>query len=349
MCASLSETPVVSVVMPVYNTERYVAEAIESVLAQSHSDFELVIVDDGATDGSYEICRRYLDPRIRIIRQPNRGLPAARNAGIREAKGSFIAFLDSDDMWKANKLELHMLHFKAKPDLGLSYSCSQYIDEEGRPFGNYLIPPLRDITPDVLFRGNPIGNGSTPVVRRQALDDAALQPREGPVQYFDERLKHAEDIECWFRIVLTGRWRVEGIPAPLTRYRLNPRGLSHATAQQRFFSTLAIDYAGASAPDVRARCLSYRRANCDLYFARNYLYSKQPKKAASCLLRVLRREPRVFGLKQVPMIGLTLLQYLSPSFLYERVEAGLFRLEGMRQRRKMERDFADWKKRLQTA
>ena len=89
--------PLISVVMPVFNVERYVAEAIGSVLAQSFADFELIIVDDGGKDRSMEICRSFGDPRIRIVSQANRGLAGARNSGILAARGEFVALLDSDD------------------------------------------------------------------------------------------------------------------------------------------------------------------------------------------------------------------------------------------------------------
>ena len=98
------KTPIVSVVMPVYNTAKYVEAAIESVLAQSFLDFELLIIDDEGTDNSIELCRAYTDPRVRIISQKNRGLAGARNTGIREARGQFVALLDSDDLWEASKL-----------------------------------------------------------------------------------------------------------------------------------------------------------------------------------------------------------------------------------------------------
>ncbi|HZV11070.1 MAG TPA: glycosyltransferase family 2 protein, partial [Novosphingobium sp.] len=91
--------PTVSVIMPVYNVEPYVAEAITSVLAQTYADFELIIVDDGGQDRSVEICQGFEDPRIRIVHQANRGLAGARNTGILAARGRYLAFLDSDDRW----------------------------------------------------------------------------------------------------------------------------------------------------------------------------------------------------------------------------------------------------------
>jgi len=109
--------PTVSVVMPIYNVERFVASSIESVLAQTFTDFELILVDDGSTDSSPDICRQYRDPRIRIVSQANRGLPGARNTGIRNATGEFVAIIDSDDLWRPEKLARHVAHLRARPEV----------------------------------------------------------------------------------------------------------------------------------------------------------------------------------------------------------------------------------------
>ena len=95
--------PKISVIMPVYNVEKFVARSIESVLRQTHADFELILVDDGGNDQSLAICRNFKDPRIRIISQVNRGLAGARNTGIRNANGQYIALIDSDDLWHEEK------------------------------------------------------------------------------------------------------------------------------------------------------------------------------------------------------------------------------------------------------
>ena len=107
--------PAVSVIIPVYNVERFVEAAIASVQAQSFQDFELIIVDDGGQDRSIEICRRLADHRTRVIEQKNRGLAGARNTGIAGARGQYIALLDADDFWHADKLARHVAHFESSP------------------------------------------------------------------------------------------------------------------------------------------------------------------------------------------------------------------------------------------
>ncbi len=218
----------ISVVMPVYNVEKYVAESIQSVLNQSYENFELIIVDDGGQDKSIDICHQFDDPRIRIISQNNRGLAGARNSGINAAKGRYIAFLDSDDLWHKDKLSLHKIHLDSNGRIGVSYSSSRFIDENSKPLKQAQKPKLLDITAEHIFKRNPIGNGSAPVIRRDALNLIAFRhPKENDrICYFDESFRQSEDIELWVRIALTSPFIFEGIGGLLTRYRIISGGLS---------------------------------------------------------------------------------------------------------------------------
>lgn len=226
-------TPRVSVVMPVYNVEAYVLEAVTSVLNQNWRDLELLIVDDGGPDDSVKICRGLNDPRIRIISQENRGLAGARNTGIRHARGEFIAFLDADDRWAPQKLARHVAHLDASPDVGVSYSGSRLIDEAGRPIGLNQTPKLDTIRAEDVFLRNPVGNGSAPVIRRAVFDDIAFASwRVGESNWFDEDFRQSEDIECWMRIALTTDWRFAGVDGLLTEYRVNESGLSANIVRQ---------------------------------------------------------------------------------------------------------------------
>jgi glycosyltransferase involved in cell wall biosynthesis len=129
----------VSVIIPVYNVEKYISATVQSVLDQTYKNFELLIVDDGSPDRSIEICQQFDDPRIRIIRQPNRGVAAARNAGIRQAEGEYIALLDADDLWVPQKLEKHVEHLNSMPGVGVSFCRSAFIDPDDKPLGIYQI------------------------------------------------------------------------------------------------------------------------------------------------------------------------------------------------------------------
>src|SRR5436190_9018266 len=123
----------VSVVIPTYNYARYLGAAIDSALQQTHAPLEVIVVDDGSTDDTPRLLDGYGD-RIRVIRQKNSGVAAARNAGVREARGELIAFLDSDDLWKPRKLELQIARFEADPGLGLVHCGAETLDDQnGRP------------------------------------------------------------------------------------------------------------------------------------------------------------------------------------------------------------------------
>lgn len=110
--------PLISCIIPVFNGERYLGEALDSILAQTYRPIEIIVIDDGSTDGTGELVARYGD-RIRYFRQNNEGAPTARNAGLSAARGAFIAFLDSDDLWHPEKLERQMARFEARPELDL--------------------------------------------------------------------------------------------------------------------------------------------------------------------------------------------------------------------------------------
>ena len=127
----MNVTPLISVIMPVYNVEAYVGEAIASVIGQSFANWELIIIDDGGCDASMVICRMFADKRIRIITQANRGLAGARNTGIAAAQGRYIALLDSDDRWHPDKLLMHMIHLEADASVDVSYAGSRMIDAAG--------------------------------------------------------------------------------------------------------------------------------------------------------------------------------------------------------------------------
>ncbi len=221
----------VSVIIPVYKVEKFVAATIKSVLAQTYKNFELLIIDDGSPDRSVEICQQFTDPRIKIIRQENRGVAAARNIGIRQAQGEYIALLDADDLWLPEKLEKHVEHLENSPDVGVSFSRSAFIDSAGKPLGIYQMSKLKDITPlDILCR-TPIGNGSVAVIRRELLEAIRFQENHDGVMedcYFnnDRQLHPSEDVECWLRMAVLTNWQIEGLAEALTLYRVNPEGHS---------------------------------------------------------------------------------------------------------------------------
>ncbi|PEQ10501.1 glucosyl transferase [Novosphingobium sp. PC22D] len=245
----------VSVIMPVYNVERFVAEAIRSVLAQTYPHFELIIVDDGGSDSSIDICRSFQDARIRIVSQANRGLAGARNTGIAHARGEFVALIDSDDRWAPEKLMMHVIHLRASPSVDVSYAGSQFIGETGQPLTASMRPRLLGVSASHLMKRNPVGNGSAPVIRRSALDRVAFgHPEElGRTCWFDETFRQSEDIELWIRMAAGAGCRFEGIEGQLTEYRMVGGGLSANIVRQFDTWQRAIGKAKSYAPALVRR------------------------------------------------------------------------------------------------
>ncbi|MBE9192593.1 glycosyltransferase family 2 protein [Gloeocapsopsis crepidinum LEGE 06123] len=219
----------VSVIVPVYAAEKYIADAVQSVLAQSYKNFEIILVDDGTPDASIEVCQQFIDSRIKIIHQNNRGASAARNNGIRHAQGEYIAFLDADDTWVPEKLEKHINHLEKSPNVGVSFSYCAFVDEVGKPLGIYNATEYKVITPGAILCRNPIVSPSCLVTRREVLEGIKFQQEyDGIVEdcYFDENLRQSEDAECWFRICVKTNWKLEVIPELLATYRLHSIGNS---------------------------------------------------------------------------------------------------------------------------
>lgn len=215
-------SPLVSIVVPVYNKARYLRRSVESVLAQSCADLELILVDDGSTDGSLDAARQFTDPRVRVLTQPNAGPGAARNSGIREARAPWIALLDADDAWDPAFLA-EMLRLAADfPGCGMY--CAPYVFIE--PGGVHVLPKWVDVPArGVLasyFRsaalGDLIGTSTSVLVPRAVFDAVGGFPTE----------KHGEDQDTWTRIALAYPVAAQS-GRPLAYYYRETQGrVSHA-------------------------------------------------------------------------------------------------------------------------
>lgn len=304
-----------------------------------------MIVDDLSPDGSIEICKTFCDPRIKIIHHSeNRGLAAARNTGIRHANGQWLAFLDSDDCWHKDKLQKHFNHLIENPQIGISFSRSAFIDEEGKHNLCYQMPQLSNITPGYCLCRNPIGNGSAPVIRRQVFKDIAFVNEQfGHTMecYFDESLRRSEDIECWIRIMLKTKWVVEGIPEPLTLYRLNSGGLSASLYKQLESWEQVIKKTRTYSPDFVTRWERTARSFQLRYLARQAIRlhdgataTRLINKALITDYRIATREPG----RTLLTIAAAYTLVLSPKRLYQVCESIAQRCLGLVQGHKISRD-----------
>ncbi|MFZ5823279.1 MAG: glycosyltransferase [Bacillota bacterium] len=205
----------VTILIPTYNHQRYLAEAVESALHQTYTDREVVVVDDGSTDRTPEILARY-GRAIRVIRTENGGTPSALNTGIGAARGEWIAWLSSDDAFLPDKLARQLALAAEQPALSVIYTDWYVVDGAGRVTDQLGTPPYR--TRRQLIRGLFAGcviNGSTTLVRREALDR---------IGRFDERLKQAHDWDLWLRLARDHEFG--HVRAPLVRYRWHGENMS---------------------------------------------------------------------------------------------------------------------------
>jgi len=202
--------PLVSIIMPCYNADRYIIQSIESVLAQTYQNWELLITDDGSTDNSAEIIKKYCDQDDRISfigLKNNQGTAIARNCSIKRSKGRFVAFLDSDDVWKSNKLE-KQVNYMLGNDIAFSYSSYEIIDSQGKPF-NKIINDAGVMTYNKYLRNTAIGCGTVVLDREKTGDFTS------PI------IKTSQDMALWLSIMKKG-FKAYPVQGPLLEYRITP-------------------------------------------------------------------------------------------------------------------------------
>ena len=216
--------PLVSVIVPTYNSARYIRAAVESVLAQTHQSFELIVVDDGSTDNTRDVLAAHLG-RLRYERRDNRGVYAARNRGVSLSRAPYLAFLDADDLWEPSKLAEQVQFMEAHPDFGAVHTDAAIIDREGRTIkasSNARRQSRDGMVFEEFFRVNmAVILMSTVMIRRSCFD--ALGP-------FDERDPVVQDYFYFLR--LSWQFPVGFLPAPLVRYRVTPGSLSRRSAPE---------------------------------------------------------------------------------------------------------------------
>lgn len=215
--------PIVSVVIPAFNAAAFIHQAIDSVLAQTWPHREILVVNDGSTDDTPEALKTYGDA-IRVIDKPNGGLSSARNRGIDEASGRYIAFLDADDRWLPEKLARQVEVMESDTRIGFCSTVAQVVDPDDHPLNTWPCPEIQDSLLETLFRQNGAipGSGSGVMVRRALFETVGL---------FDESLRSLEDIDMWMRLAAITDYRC--IDEPLTIIVKHPDSMSRNLAVMR--------------------------------------------------------------------------------------------------------------------
>jgi glycosyltransferase involved in cell wall biosynthesis len=205
----------VSVIVPTYNYARFIDACLESIFAQRYRNFEVIVVDDGSTDGTKEAIGKYRESIVYIY-QENRGLPAARNTGIRAARGEFLAFLDSDDLWLPDKLEEQLNVMSRSQRMGIIFSDASAFD--GEKMLRESILKEEKICTGSCFRRLFMGNYlvmPTVVIRKACLEKSGL---------FDESLMVTADYDLWLRI--SAHYEIGFVDKVLALYRVHPSNMS---------------------------------------------------------------------------------------------------------------------------
>ncbi|MDO8664757.1 MAG: glycosyltransferase [Candidatus Liptonbacteria bacterium] len=216
-----SKNPLVSIVIPAYNSERYIKETIDSAIAQTYQHIEIIVVDNASKDRTKEILEPYVaEGKVRYLyNETNRGAAGARNVGIHEAKGEYIALLDSDDIFLPEKVERQVAYLEAHPECDVCY-CALYHFYDGKPEKllklDYSYYSGDSVFP-MLFQKNFINPGTT-MLRRSVFEKAG---------YFDESYRHSEDFEFFLRIAFQG-YRVNFLSEPLLKCRLHKGSTSYS-------------------------------------------------------------------------------------------------------------------------
>jgi len=285
--------PSLSVVITAYNYGKYLKGCIESVLNQTWRDFEIIVVNDGSTDDTDNVIAPYLsDQRIHYVKQKNAGQANAKNTGIRHAKGDFIAFLDADDLWEANKLEEQIPLFQ-DPLVGLVYSTARYIDEKGNAVqfehrSKYLVARSGQVTRHLFF-DNFIPFSSS-VVRKECLDRWGV---------FDEGLSMGIDWDLWLR--LSVHYKFSFVDKPLLVYRIGHAGQMSKNLELRQRCSDAIINKFIAANPSHISPVLIRKMWQYTYMNRGYYYRYiNLKRSSRYYLRALSQWPFTIG----PLRGL---------------------------------------------
>lgn len=292
----MNTSPLVSVIIPAYNGEKYLAVTIQSALDQTYPHKEIIVVNDGSTDNTAHVIAFFGD-RVRSIEQQNAGSAAARNHGIQAARGEFIAFLDADDLWLADKLRIQVDYLTKHPEVGAVYCSWQVWRPNGD--GEFAIPtvtPSRE--PEDAIDPEHSGWLYNRLFHDSIIHTTALMVRREIIQqagFFDTTLRRGQDYDYWFR--LSRLAPIHKLKAVLSLYRIHAESITHKAHNINYPSVIiekALAQWGRVGPDgttTPQREIDAVLANH--WFAYGYMHLKQgdPAIAVDSFIKCLRMTP----------------------------------------------------------
>jgi glycosyltransferase involved in cell wall biosynthesis len=311
--------PLVSVIVATFNGGRFIEETIRSVLRQSLTAFELIVVDDGSTDDTVQRVKSIRDARIQILEQANQGAPAAMNSGIALARGRYVSLLDHDDLWAETALQRHVEFLERNPGVSATFSWSGLIDERGRHMGLHSARWRGPISFRQLLEDYVVGTSSSLVLRRDAVLAAGG---------FDADFPRCQDCELVLRMSLAGPGCVCAIPEELTLYRRHAGQMSSDwTAMQAEWNRMLEKCRRANPKDTAAAEPMARSNICRYWACLAYEIGNYP--VARNFIRDGRRHaPGAFfaDLRNWKVLAACLSATLLPAAFHRRME----RLAGLR-------------------
>lgn len=280
--------PLVSVVIPAYNAEQFIGCTLDSVLAQTYSALEVLVVDDGSQDGTAAVVRQYeiLDCRVRLLQQANAGVAAARNTGIQAVTGEFVAPLDADDLWYPHHIEEQVKCFLQSPtSVGLVYSWSVDIDGQGRLTGGMRAAEICGEVYKTLICHNFLGNASASMMRRSCLEliggyDTSLRARQG---------QGCEDWDLYLRMAEQFQFGVA--PTFSVGYRKGHGSMSKNYNQMARSHGLVMDGVRQRYPGLPKFLFRLSASNLYFYFAHQSQQWADPHTALVWLKQAVQADP----------------------------------------------------------
>ncbi|MTJ06623.1 glycosyltransferase [Anabaena sp. UHCC 0204] len=246
--------PKISVVIPAYNCEKTITKTVESVINQTFTDWELIIINDGSEDSTLKIISQIHDSRIKVFSFENAGGNVSRNRGLKYAVGEFVSFLDADDIWTADKLASQLKALEENPQIAVAYSWTDYIDENDEFLGSGGRITVKGDVYDKLLATNFLENGSNPLIKRESLISLAG---------FDESLTAAQDWDMWLR--LAAKFEFVCVPSVQILYRISKKSVSTNLDRQEKSCLLVIDKAYQFRPPKQNFNLNSSLANLYKY------------------------------------------------------------------------------------
>lgn len=296
----------ISVVIAAYNSMSYLPETLDSVLSQTFTDFEVLIIDDGSSDNIVAWASEITDPRVKLITQKNQGVAGARNTGIAHARGKYVAFLDADDLWAPTKLEKQIQCFESKPEVGLVYTWTLLVDQQGRSMGSVIAAHTEGNAWEELLVGDVVGSGSSAMIRRSCFDKVGL---------FDLEIPHIPDCDMWARVA--AHYPIAVVKEILVYYRQHPSGMSRDYEKQAKDSRVKIEKAFAQAPFELLHLRSKAYAYAFLWLAWKVIFDGgDPTKARDFARQaVLHYPPMRYSTKHIRLqVTLAIIKLFGSSF-----------------------------------